>query len=91
MNSREPSKFNIILDKQAAKYLERLETRWQRKIINILENMASNPFGGDIETIKGKPGYYRRRVGRYRLKFTILIEKREIRILEFGPKGDFDY
>jgi mRNA-degrading endonuclease RelE of RelBE toxin-antitoxin system len=53
--------------------------------------MVINPFSGDIETIKGKPGYYRRRVGRYRIKFTVLLEKREILILEFGTKGDFSY
>ena len=57
----------------------------------VLGNKAVNPFEGDIETIKGKPGYYCRRIGGFRLKFTVLIDKREIRVLDFGPKGDFKY
>lgn len=91
MSSRQASGFKVILDKQAAKYIERLDRKQQEKIIGILEEMAVDPYSGDIETIKGKPGYYRRRIGAYRLKFTVSIDKREVRILEFGPKGDFSY
>lgn len=91
MSSRGESEFKIILDKNAAKYIEKLDRKRQDRVISILEEIAVNPFGGDIETIKGRPGYYRRRVGRYRLKFTILLKKRQVRILEFGPRGDFEY
>ncbi|MDN5344038.1 MAG: hypothetical protein PWQ18_149 [Clostridia bacterium] len=60
-------------------------------MLAILEDMTVNPFTGDIETIKGKPGYYRRRIGGYRLKFIVNNERREVHILEFGPRGDFGY
>ncbi|HAP93619.1 MAG TPA: hypothetical protein DCM26_03205 [Desulfotomaculum sp.] len=91
MNSKEGLGFKIVFDKHTAKYIEKLDNKWRAKILSILEDMVINPFSGDIETIKGKPGYYRRRVGRYRIKFTVLLEKREILILEFGTKGDFSY
>ncbi|BCV22942.1 type II toxin-antitoxin system RelE family toxin [Moorella sp. Hama-1] len=91
MNLEEGSRFKIILAKQPARYIERLNRKWQEKILAIMEDMAVNPFTGDIETIKGKPGYYRRRIGGYRLKFTVNIAGREVHILEFGPRGDFGY
>ncbi|RJQ29724.1 MAG: hypothetical protein C4589_04505 [Peptococcaceae bacterium] len=89
MNSEK--KFKVILDKQAAKYLKKLESKQKDKILNILSKMSSNPFTGDIETIKGKPGYYRRRIGSHRLKFLVMLKEKEIRILDFGPRGDFEY
>ncbi|MEW8958812.1 hypothetical protein MHOCP_22960 [Moorella humiferrea] len=91
MNSEKGSKFKIILAKQPARYIERLNRKWQERILAILEDMSVNPFTGDIETIKGKPGHYRRRIGGYRLKFTVNIEERAVHILAFGPKGDFEY
>ena len=91
MNSRKNLRFSIILSKQTAKYIEKLSKKQIDKVLNTLEEMTVNPFSGDIETIKGKPSYYRRRIGSYRIKFAILVEKKEIRILEFGPKGDFSY
>lgn len=92
MNSKkEESGFSIVLDKQAAKYIDKLNNKWWCKILSILDEMSQNPFSGDIETIKGKQGYYRRRIGGYRLKFTVILEKREVCILDFGPRGDFDF
>lgn len=91
MSSKEASDFKIVLAKQPAKYIQRLDNKWQKRILAILEEMSKNPYGGDIETIKGKPGYYRRRIGGYRLKFKVEKERREVHILEFGPRGDFDF
>jgi mRNA interferase RelE/StbE len=89
MNSEE--KFKVVLDKQTIKYLKKLDSKQKNRILNILTEIAVNPFAGDIETIKGKPGYYRRRIGSYRLKFRVMLKEKEIRVLDFGPKGDFEY
>jgi mRNA-degrading endonuclease RelE of RelBE toxin-antitoxin system len=91
MNSKKGSRFRIILARQPDRYIESFNRKWRERMLAILEDMAVNPFSGDIETIKGKRGYYRRRVGGYRLKFTVNIESREVHILEIGPRGDFDY
>lgn len=91
VNSKKDVKFEINLGSQAAKYIEKLELKMRTRVLTLLEQIANNPFEGDIETIKGRPGYYRRRIGRYRLKFFIAMDKREVRIISFGPKGDFEY
>jgi len=81
MNSKDSSRFKVVIDKRVVKYIQKLDNKWRTRVLNILDEMTINPFTGDIETIKGKPGYYRRRVGDYRLKFTVRIIEKEVRIL----------
>jgi len=103
MSSGQGSTFDVILSKDATKYIEKLDIRRQRQICQVFVDMATDPLSGDIETIKGSPGYFRRRIGRYRFKFKLIMETREtgeagetkkireIHVLDFGPRGDFRY
>jgi mRNA-degrading endonuclease RelE of RelBE toxin-antitoxin system len=103
MNSEPTLKFDVILSKDAAKYIEKLDMQRKRQVFQVFLGMETNPLSGDIETIKGTPGYFRRRIGRYRLKFKLVIgtrqteepektkEIREVHVLDFGPRGDFRY
>ena len=79
MNSGPSSKFDVVLSKDVAKYVDKLDDRRKRQIYQVLTDMATDPLSGDIETIKGSPGYFRRRIGRYRLKFKLIIETKEVK------------
>jgi len=52
----------VVLEKQAAKYLESLDVVMRRRINEALKGLAEEPPAGDIIKLQGKDGY-RRRVG----------------------------
>ena len=51
--------------------------------------MAQDPFSGDVRPIKGLKGVFRRRVGQYRIGFTVDFEKGIVVILKVGVRGEF--
>lgn len=61
------------LASSAEKQLAKLPEDAQLQIIKALEAMEADPLSGDTLPLKGKAnkGRYRRRVGRYRIIFTI--------------------
>lgn len=51
--------------------------------------MIEDPFSGDIKPIKGLKGIFRKRVGRYRIGFTVDFEKGTVVILKVGTREKF--
>jgi len=67
--------------------LGRLNQPETRRIVAAIEQMASNPFAGDIRALAGEPDAYRRRVGDWRILFTVDLVARAVRIYRVGPRG----
>jgi mRNA interferase RelE/StbE len=74
----------VVLEKNAAKYLESLDTIMKRRIHEALKDLAANPPAGDIVKLQGKDGY-RRRVGDYRIIFD--ISETEVMVYKIAPRG----
>jgi mRNA-degrading endonuclease RelE of RelBE toxin-antitoxin system len=55
--------------------------------------MAEDPFHGDTRPLKGRKwkGYYRKRVGRYRVIFLLRLQDRIIDIYAVVPKPERTY
>ncbi len=51
--------------------------------------MEANPFSGDVKPIKGVRGVFRRRVGAYRIAFTVNFEMDEVAVLRIGHRSSF--
>jgi mRNA-degrading endonuclease RelE of RelBE toxin-antitoxin system len=51
--------------------------------------MQDDPFAGDVRPIKGAPGVFRRRVGDYRVSFTVNFELGEVAVLRVGHRSKF--
>jgi mRNA-degrading endonuclease RelE of RelBE toxin-antitoxin system len=51
--------------------------------------MSTDPFSGDVKPIRNVRGLFRRRVGDYRIAFTINFEKGEVIILKASRRGKF--
>ena len=51
--------------------------------------MESDPFAGDIKTLKGLKGVFRRRVGDYHVAFTVNFERDGVIILRVGHRSKF--
>lgn len=64
--------WNIRFAKDAAKQLERVPRDYHELLLKKLREMAEDPFRGDVVPLKGKEwkGWYRKRVGRYRIIFV---------------------
>jgi mRNA interferase RelE/StbE len=73
-----------ILERKAAKYLERLNEPMKSKLKKALENLGKEPPSGDIIPLQGRDGY-RLRVG----SFRILFDKTDmgITVYKIAPRG----
>ncbi len=81
------------LSADAAKQLRRLPRDRQEQITRVMEQMRSDPFGGDAVPLKGGKfrGSLRRRVGRYRILFSIDLVERVINVGAIVPRTERTY
>jgi mRNA interferase RelE/StbE len=71
--------WQYIILKPAQRYLEKMQTTDQKKIINALDTLVSEDTGGlDLKSLKGRPEK-RLRVGKYRILYVVTV---------IGSRGD---
>ena len=78
--------FKIAETKNFQKIKEHIDKKLYNKIVNIVyPQLKSNPyFGTNIKKLKGKfEGYYRYRIGNYRLFYLIEDEKVLVVVTDF--------
>lgn len=78
----------IILNKQAIKFLKRQEKAFQLRVYEALKGLKEKPPIGDIKKLKGIDNMYRLRIGTYRIIFTVDFQKETINILAINNRGD---
>ncbi|MGI0029007.1 MAG: type II toxin-antitoxin system RelE family toxin, partial [Nitrososphaera sp.] len=61
----------------------------RRKILDACRSMSDDPFDGDVKPLKGITGAFRRRVGNYRIAFSVNFNENEVLILKIGRRGKF--
>ncbi len=77
--------YRIEIDKRAAKFILK-QPKPQRE--RILKAIYKLPAAGDIKAMQGYSGYYRLRVGNYRIIYTVDNDVLLIRVIEIGNRGD---
>ena len=75
----------VIIDKQAAKYLERLNEPIKSRIISALNGLTNKPLQGDIKKLQGQEAAYRLRIGDYRILFKNKVTC--IVVYKIAPRG----
>lgn len=75
----------ILFDKPAQKFILR-QTPEQRE--HLLSAISRLPGEGDRKPLKGHAGYFRLRVGNYRVIYTVENERLIVRIVTVGNRGD---
>ena len=78
-------KYRVDLEKRAAKFVRKQQPAQQQRI---LEALAQLPAAGDIKPMAGAPGFYRLRVGDYRILYTVEEEIITVRVTDAGNRGD---
>lgn len=63
--------WTVIVAEAAQKQLARFPAKDQSKIAAVLLAMANSPFSGDIIKLEGERNRWRRRVGHYRIFFSV--------------------
>jgi len=88
-NSENNPTFTVLIHKKAMKEIDNLPIDDKNRILNSLTQMATDPFSGDVKPIKGVRSLLRRRVGDYRISFTVNFEKGEVVIIKVGRRESF--
>ncbi|MBT9168439.1 MAG: hypothetical protein DDT19_01784 [Syntrophomonadaceae bacterium] len=83
--------WHIIIADSAKKNFRRLPKNDSKLVENAIDQMESNPFGGDIIKLSGEENVWRRRVGNYRIIFEILSEKNIIYIYQIQRRASKTY
>jgi mRNA-degrading endonuclease RelE of RelBE toxin-antitoxin system len=81
--------FSILIHRKALKEIDGFSAEDKERILSAIRQMATEPFSGDIKPIKGVKGVLRRRVGDYRIAFTVNFEKSEVIVLRVGRRERF--
>ncbi len=74
------------ISKSALKALRRMPRTMAQRFLAAFDRLeADDTEGLDIKPLKGRDGYLRLRIGRYRAIYTITMELVVVRV---GPRGD---
>jgi len=77
-------KYNIFYEKRCLKYLKRLDSKMQVRILKAINIL---PYG-DVKKLQGDTEDYRLRVGDYRVTFSKYDKALVIHIIEIAPRGE---
>ena len=85
--------WNVRLAKDAARQLERVPRDYHELLLKKLREIAEDPFRGDVLPLKGKEweGYYRKRVGRYRIIFFPHQNQHIVDVTAILPRDEKTY
>lgn len=83
--------WTLIVNSSVRKALKRIPRSDAERIIKILEELAINPYVGDIRKMEGENDTWRRRIGEYRMKYEVRTSERIIHIFEVGRRTSNTY
>ena len=81
--------FSMLVHRKALKEIDEFPTEDKQRILSAIRQIAAEPFSGDVKPIKGAKGLLRRRVGDYRIVFTVNFERGEVVVLRVGRRERF--
>lgn len=82
--------YSIEFDKNAFKYLQKLDKSTRTRIVHSLQILSENPFNSelDIKRMQGAIDEFRLRVGSYRIVYSLENDKLLIFVIKIGSRGD---
>ena len=83
--------WQLYIANQARKSLLRSSKDSADRLLMALDEISNDPYGGDIRKVKGEVNTWRRRVGRYRITYEILVSDKAIKVTTIGMKSDNTY
>jgi mRNA interferase RelE/StbE len=80
--------YQILLAKSASRELQRLPTKTQQRILEILENLQVNPRPSGSKKLVGITNLWRVRSGDYRIIYEIADANRIVDVNAIRHRGD---
>ena len=74
----------IIIKKPAKKFIDKLPINEKKLLVAAIEGL---PYNGDIKRLQGYDGYYRLRVGSYRIIFYVDNGELIVYVVDIGNRG----
>lgn len=78
----------ILVGKQAKKDLERLPRKIYLKISQDIFLLANNPFSPNSKKLQSEDGFYRIRVGDYRVVYQVNAQEKTITVTKVKHRKD---
>lgn len=72
--------YKIVIKKAAQKFID----KQQMRILSAIKNL---PYSGDIDVYQGHSGYFRLRVGDYRILYTVENDVLTVTVTNAGNRG----
>jgi mRNA interferase RelE/StbE len=82
--------YKILLTRQATKHLSTVEKQDVDRIKKALQTMKTEPFSGDVVKLSGYDAY-RRRVGKFRILFSLEESTVTILVLDSLRRNEKTY
>lgn len=89
MNSK--TNWDLQVDPAVYKSLKKIPRRDTERILIAIEKLVQNPYGGDIQKMKGEENVWRRRVGEYRVFYEIIPTDEIIHVLHVERRTSKTY
>ena len=83
--------WELIVDATVRKQLKRIPQRDATRIFHAIEELAINPYAGDIEKMGGEKDIWRRRIGAYRIFYEIYTTRRMIYVFDVRHRTSSTY
>ena len=84
-------KWTLVIASSAARELRRVPYPDLERIDRAFREMCSDPFSGDVKSLRGANGALRRRVGGWRILFDLHQKRRLIVVLAVRRRGSKTY
>ena len=81
-------KYQVNLSKKAEKAFIKIRTDYVKLIQKSLLDIAEDPYFGDVIKLKGEINTYRKRVGIYRIIYSIYQDMVYIEVLDISHRKD---
>ena len=83
--------WTVIVAKAARKQLAKFPVKDQDRIVAAVQAMAIDPFSGDILKLEGQGDRWRRRVGNYRVFFSVHLRSRTVAVTMISRRTSTTY
>lgn len=83
--------WNVKIAQRVLKEIRRLPEKDAKRLLFVLEEMAENPYRGDIEKIKGEKNVWRRRSGSYRILYETFPAQKLVWIFDIKRRTTTTY
>lgn len=83
--------WELIVDDSVKKQYKRIPQHDAKRLFAAIDELAINPFAGDIEKMEGEKNTWRRRIWNYRIFYEIVSRERIIYVFRVERRNSSTY